>query len=257
VAQAQWRNYQDEAAEFFASLGCLVSIDTRVQGARAAHNVDVNVVFSKWGMSHLWIVECKQQKRPVTKADVETLKSIVGDIGADRGFLLSEAGFQPSALAAASRTNVSLLSLAQLRASARADLVKHLLSFLESEALSLMKRLKEFIVITERGEHGATCRVKPGVDFMRTHEAIGSLIFLLAALQGSKIGCYEFGMPDRFPTKRKRFDVLPDADTVLSIGSRLVDDIERWYDVQISTVERAALRSKNSGTEENKRSSKR
>jgi len=202
-------------------------------------------------MSHVWIVECKQQKRPVNKADVETLKSIVADIGADRGFLLCESGFQPAAIAAASRTNITLSSLEQLNVIAHPDMIKHLLNFLEREALSLMRRLKEFIVVIEQRERGTSYMVKSGVDDVRTHEAIGSLLFLLSALQGTKIGLYEFGVPDRFPTKRKRFDVLPDAEAVLSVGTHLVDDIERWYNVQISNIERAAVRANNSGTGEN------
>jgi hypothetical protein len=161
----------------------------------------------------------------------------VADVGADRGFLLSEVGFQPAAVAAVSKTNVSLLSLAQLRGSARPDLVKHLLSFLERKALSLMSRLKEFIVFTEMGKNGTMCSGKPGIDFILTNEAIGSLVFLLASLQGAKIGYYKFPVPTHFPTKRKRFDALSDADAILSVGSCLVDDVEHWYGMQILNVE--------------------
>ena len=46
------------------------------------------------------------------------LTSIVQDIGADRGFLLSEVGFQSGAILAARSSNITLTSLEDLSASA-------------------------------------------------------------------------------------------------------------------------------------------
>lgn len=95
VARAKWRDYQDESAAFFRSLGLEAATDERIEGARAVHAVDVAVRSNQAGLRQLWIVECKLCKRRVEKVHVLALQSIVQDVGADRGILLSESGFNP------------------------------------------------------------------------------------------------------------------------------------------------------------------
>ena len=117
-----WRDYQSAVAGVFRKLRCDVEEDARVRGARATHKVDVDVQFRRLGIGCRWIVECKLWQRRVEKSHVETLKSIVDDIGADRGILFSERGFQPGAHDAASRTNILLqTSLAEFQRTAQLD----------------------------------------------------------------------------------------------------------------------------------------
>ena len=106
-----WHVYQEQTGAFFRSLGLGAEINKLVVGARARHKIDVAVEFERWGLRHLWIVECKQHQRPIEKADVETLKSIASDVGASVALLLAESGFQPGAISAARSTNVVPLVL--------------------------------------------------------------------------------------------------------------------------------------------------
>ena len=64
------------------------------------------------GFDVIWLVECKRWRRRVTKLHVLALREIVADVGADRGILLSEVGFQSGAVEAAKLTNVHVTSLA-------------------------------------------------------------------------------------------------------------------------------------------------
>ncbi|WP_406636932.1 restriction endonuclease [Pseudarthrobacter quantipunctorum] len=113
-----WRDYQEEAAEFFRELGLEAETDARVEGVRTAHDVDVLVTFNHAGLSLKWLVECKHWKRRVSKLHVLGLREIVSDVGADRGILLAEKGFQRGSSEAAVKSNVSLTSLADLRQTA-------------------------------------------------------------------------------------------------------------------------------------------
>jgi len=113
-----WRNYQDEAAEFFRSLGMTAQVDATVQGVRTSHDVDVLATLPYAGLEIRWVVECKQWQTRVTKLHVLALREIVSDIGADRGVLLAEAGFQAGAREAATLTNLQLPSLAAMRLTA-------------------------------------------------------------------------------------------------------------------------------------------
>jgi hypothetical protein len=86
-------------------------------------------------------VECKDWQSKIPKEKALALLSIVQDIGADRGFLLSEAGFQPGAIAAIQQSNVTLTSIAALREAAHSASVEAAIPLLRSRLLRAKVRL--------------------------------------------------------------------------------------------------------------------
>lgn len=117
-----WKGYQEEAASFFRALGVRADTDARLQGVRTTHDIDVLVQLVYAGFKVIWLVECKLWKTPITKLHVLGLRQIVIDLGADRGILLSESGFQSGAIGAANLTNIQLTSLAELRERAKLEI---------------------------------------------------------------------------------------------------------------------------------------
>lgn len=111
---AAWRAYQAQVGEFFRHIGLAAEMDVEIQGARTKHDIDVYVTSRHAGFDLVWLVECKSWQRRVPKERVFTLRSIVDDTGADRGFMMAESGYQKGALEAALLTNVHLASLAEL-----------------------------------------------------------------------------------------------------------------------------------------------
>lgn len=120
---ARWQEYQEEAAALFRSLGLEATTDERLDGVRGAHDVDVVVRSRRAGLEQFWVVECKWRRRRVEKLHVTALAEIVRDVGADRGVLLSEVGFQAGAVRMAYKSNVTLTSLAELREEAAEELL--------------------------------------------------------------------------------------------------------------------------------------
>lgn len=117
-----WKEYQEEVASFFRSLGLDASTDVTVEGVRTTHDIDVLVKSHHVGFEITWLVECKHWKTRVSKLHVLALREIVADVGADRGILLSETGFQSGAIEAANLTNIQVTSLAEVSATARSDI---------------------------------------------------------------------------------------------------------------------------------------
>lgn len=118
-----WQAYQNEVAAFFRNLELSAETDLTLQGVRTTHDIDVVVRSQHVGFTVTWIVECKHWKRPVTKLHVLALREIVTDLGADRGILLSEAGFQSGAIEAANLTNVHVNSLATIQEQAANEVI--------------------------------------------------------------------------------------------------------------------------------------
>jgi hypothetical protein len=105
-----WRDYQEAVAAFFREQGCTAIVEARVEGARSTHRIDVYVTFRQHGIECRWIVECKLWKKHVEKENVLTVKAIVDDIGADRGIIFCENGFQTGARDATRHTNILLVT---------------------------------------------------------------------------------------------------------------------------------------------------
>lgn len=103
-----WRDYQLQVAAFFRKCGCEAEVEVTVEGARGTHDVDVLVTFHRHGLLCKWVIECKLWKTRVPKEKVMALKAIVEDIGADKGIIFSESGFQKGALIAARTSNITL-----------------------------------------------------------------------------------------------------------------------------------------------------
>ncbi|MFM0072621.1 restriction endonuclease [Paraburkholderia sediminicola] len=116
-----WYEYQEETAAFFKSLGLDAQTNVTVHGVRTQHDIDVLVKMHHVGFDITWAIECKHWKSKVSKLHVMGLRSIVQEIGADRGILLCEVGFQSGAIEAAQLTNVVVTSLANVMQSAQKD----------------------------------------------------------------------------------------------------------------------------------------
>jgi len=121
MTYSNWKEYQAATAEVFRRLQCDVRIEFAANGPNATHDVDVYATFRRSGILCTWIVECKLWNKPVDKGEVMKLRGIVADLGADRGILISEAGFQSGAQDASRGTNITLVrSLAEFERTALA-----------------------------------------------------------------------------------------------------------------------------------------
>ena len=131
-----WQEYQESTASFFQRLGFNAEVEARVDGVRGSHKIDVFVTGAVHSIAFRWVVECKHWKTNVPKEKLMALISIVQDVGADRGFLLSETGFQSGAIRAARNTNITLSSLDDLKIEAQATSIR-------DETVQLLARRQE------------------------------------------------------------------------------------------------------------------
>ncbi|MAO97113.1 MAG: restriction endonuclease [Citromicrobium sp.] len=143
MAIRPWRAYQEHVAGFFRTLGLTAETDVRLQGVRTTSDVDVLVTQSIAGFEIRWIVECKLWKTPVNQLHVFGLREIVHDLGADRGIILCEKGFQKGAIEASVMTNVELSSLENLKLKAQKDVYLYRISELFDRAVAARKQYWE------------------------------------------------------------------------------------------------------------------
>jgi hypothetical protein len=217
-----WQDYQDEAAAFFHSLGLDARTNVSVKGARTSHDVDVLVKSTHVGFDATWIVECKHWKTPVSKLHVLALREIVADVGADRGILLCETGFQSGAIEAAQLTNVQVTSLAAITVSARRDIYAMRLRDLYNRIEECNDRYWD-IPKGQRIESGLRGDVgELGYSGARAIELVRDL--LSRAFRGS----YPFKSEVlAVPIQRNLPEQFSSAEEVFTAVEPIVDDLER------------------------------
>ena len=110
-----WFEFQEEICTYFKSLGFEAETNKTVIGVRTSHDIDIFVETKFMGQNLTWIIEAKKWNSKVNKLQTLGLRTIVDDIGADKGFIISEKGFQKGAIEASKNTNISLLTFEQLR----------------------------------------------------------------------------------------------------------------------------------------------
>ena len=110
-----WYEFQEEIKSYFKNLGCQAETNVRVEGVRTSHDIDVLVQTKFLGHNLKWLVEAKKWNKRVSKLHVLALRQIVVDVGADKGFIISEKGFQKGAFEATKSANILLLSFIELQ----------------------------------------------------------------------------------------------------------------------------------------------
>lgn len=113
--EKDWFLFQEEIKEYFENLGCDSKTNVSLKGVRTKHDIDVLVKSKFLGHNITWVIEAKKWKSKVSKLHVLALRQIVDDIGADKGFIISEKGFQKGAIEASKNTNIQLLTYEELK----------------------------------------------------------------------------------------------------------------------------------------------
>jgi hypothetical protein len=101
--------------QLFAETGCDVRIAVTIETVRGHKEIDVHVQDDDIVPPALYLCECKYWKRAVPQEIVHSFRTVLDDVGAHRGFIISVAGFQQGAYEASKNTNIDLLSFAELQ----------------------------------------------------------------------------------------------------------------------------------------------
>ncbi|EKO3971886.1 restriction endonuclease [Vibrio fluvialis] len=140
-----WKKYQADTAAIFNSIGWKAEIEKDIEGVRGTHEVDVFVTFKQHGIDCRWVIECKCWNSSVPKEKVLALQSIVDDIGADKGVLVSKEGFQSGAIKQSQKSNIFLTSLDELKELVEGEILSYKAENLEKKLVNLNLKYDELV----------------------------------------------------------------------------------------------------------------
>lgn len=223
---AEWYQFQEDICDYFESIGATAQTNVSVQGVRTSHDVDILVTTRYLGEDLVWVVEAKKWQKRVNKLQVLALRTIIDDIGADRGFIVSEAGFQSGAYEAAENSNVKLKTFDQLKTNTK-DLV-------EAEILKVYKKRIELLEARyyshdkeTRREYGLKC------DLIPVFPIYFSTGFLISTAKSAVIAA-----------ERRKYPIDLDTDLVEKRGDLKATNFQQlvnWLNLNLNHLDEKIL----------------
>ncbi len=104
-----WRALQNDVGKILRQCGFKVQIERTIRTVRGKVIVDVYAEDPVQSPKSVFLCECKNWKKKVPKTVVHSFRTVVSDYGANWGMIISSAGFQAGAVAAAKKSNILLL----------------------------------------------------------------------------------------------------------------------------------------------------
>src|SRR5262249_5201818 len=150
------------------------------------------------------------------------LKSVLEDIGADRGILISVVGFQGGAIRASEKTNLVLTGLDELKQSAQDDLLSSVIHGLETKVIELKYALHDLYVSERTGPHSLMSKPHVGVNGQVVMHAIGCLSMLEFAFD--KVRLRKPPYPVKFDETGQQMLVIDNLDEFVVQASKVIND---------------------------------
>jgi restriction endonuclease len=223
----------------FRELGCSAEIESEVRGVRGSHSIDVWVIFEVFGQQVKWVVECKLWRRRVTQEKVLALRQVVEDVGADRGILVSDSGFQPGAESVARWTNILLTPSDVL-----SRLCRETLRAKKIEALDRSVHLLQHRMLDLHEAEGIlpleVVDTAPVVDENDYRWNFGQLSIVDMGLHRALSGRFPVALPR--PASDGGIKRTSDLDEYFAAASTAVAAVEGWLEAAERLVETAKQR---------------
>lgn len=105
-----WQDLQNQVAQILEECGFNVEVEKTVSTARGEVELDVYAEETIRGRKYSIAVEGKHWKNRIPQNVIHGFRTVVADIGANSGYIVSLNGFQSGAFSAADLTNLELIT---------------------------------------------------------------------------------------------------------------------------------------------------
>lgn len=110
-----WEELEETVADILGECGMESKRSVNLRLPRGSVDIDVVAKETSQGIETLIISECKNWKTNVPREIVHAFRTVMHEIGANRGYIISRVGFQVGAYEAAEATNINLVTFQQFQ----------------------------------------------------------------------------------------------------------------------------------------------
>lgn len=112
---ATWQELQVATAQVLAECGFTVELGKSIESARGKVEIDVYAEEIVRGRKYAIACECKHWRARIPQTVVHAFRTVVAEIGANVGYLISLEGFQTGSFRASELTNLQLVTWQQFQ----------------------------------------------------------------------------------------------------------------------------------------------
>lgn len=105
-----WHDLQKATAQILEECGFTTEIEKTTETVRGQVELDIYAEESVNGRSYSIAVECKHWKKRVPQTVIHAFRTVVSDIGVNKGYIVSMEGFQFGAFSASELTNIEIVT---------------------------------------------------------------------------------------------------------------------------------------------------
>lgn len=176
-----WKELQDLCAGILKECGWNAKTEVNVDLVRGKAELDVFAIENVNGREYKTIVECKNWKNPVPQSVVRDFRTVVADLGANSGYIVSRAGFQKGAYEAAELTNVKLLTWEEFQLEFVEQWYwEHLTKYVVEKLDGLMSYLEPLPAMSHWDMYLDDSDVERLIEMFHDHQNVGILIMTLS-----------------------------------------------------------------------------
>jgi len=110
-----WKSLQSEAGEILSQCGFNVEVEKTVETVRGNVELDVFAEEIIKGRKYTIACECKYWKSKIPQSIIHGFRTVLNDLGCNKGYIISLEGYQSGAFSAAESTNIELLTWEQFQ----------------------------------------------------------------------------------------------------------------------------------------------
>ncbi|MBO1907017.1 restriction endonuclease [Microvirga sp. 3-52] len=110
-----WQELETTVRDILRECGMQAECQVTLTLPRGSANIDVLAEDRVEGIVHKIICECKNWTAAIPQHVVHAFRTVVHEAGANRGYIISKAGFQSGSIEAASSTNIELVTFEEFQ----------------------------------------------------------------------------------------------------------------------------------------------
>jgi hypothetical protein len=128
-----WKELQDFVGQMYRECGFETEVSKVVDLVRGKKEIDVYTQDNSSEYKPIILVECKFWNSSISQETIHSFRTVVGDFGANIGFIVAKNGFQSGSYEAVRNTNIRLVTLKELEreyySKWKQNLAKHYMAY--------------------------------------------------------------------------------------------------------------------------------
>ena len=105
-----WKDLQNQTGQILTESGLKVEIEKKVVSVRGEIEIDVFAIETINDREQIILIECKNWNNPIPQTVVHAFRTVMTDIGANTGYIVSKTGFQSGAYKTSEFSNIKLVT---------------------------------------------------------------------------------------------------------------------------------------------------